>query len=353
MKWLLFSALAFSIPTYSMQKITDGLPSAPCEECIPPSPDLFRACVPVYTSHLEFLYWTIAEGSLNYALKMRHPAWSEVTPSYAQGRFESGTFGLDPGFRVGLQYFRAPHYWELKLEYTRLTCRGDDHAFKPGATNEYLTGTWPQIIPFPLTRATSHLHFNYNTVDLMADRVFFPNPHLKLRVIGAMTAAWMDQQWVIHYYDTASNNTKIGNRWGFIGGGLKTGSLIDWYWTGNLYMTGMGAFSVYLGKYTNHSIQTTNYQPDPTANPAIPVRDTSYQDVRPTFSVQMVLGPSWQKNYTKARIEIFAGFETNLWFNLQEIYRSTANPAALDKQTWVESSVMALYGLTTRLTIDF
>ena len=67
----------------------------------------------------------------------------------------------------------------------------------------------------------------------------------------------------------------------------------------------------------------------------------------------MIIGPSWQKNLPKNRIELFAGFEMNLWINLQEVYRSTSSTAMGAKETWINSSTLALYGLTTRLTVDF
>lgn len=352
MKQLLLSACILISPVFAMSKPQEKA-SPVCIEDDANEPDLFRRNEQVYTSSVNFLYWTVAEGGLDFALKMNNWAWSPTTPSYAQGNFESATYGMDPGFRLNLVYFRAPHYWEVKWEYTHLSCNGSNTASKPKESEKYLTGTWPQILPGALSQATSYIHLNYNTFDWVIDRVFFPNPHLRLRVVAGWTAAWMDQFWNFKYSDSNSNQTSITNRWHYVGAGLKTGSVFDWFWTGELYVTGLWSTSLLIGDYSNHAKQTTTYQPDGSANPAIPVRDTNYGDVRPSFNAQMAFGPSWQRNFTKSRVEVFAGFEMNLWWNLQEIYRSTSGIATAAKETWVNSSMMALYGLTTRVTVDF
>jgi len=129
--------------------------------------------------------------------------------------------------------------------------------------------------------------------------------------------------------------------------------MVDWYWTGDLYMTAHGFFGLLVGSYSNHSKQTTTFQPTAADNIDIPVRDASYHDARPAMTAQMLLGPSYQKNFCSSRLEIFAGFEMNMWWNLQEVYHSTSGTPTDAKETWINSSLMSLYGLTTRVTLDF
>jgi hypothetical protein len=355
MKWILLSAVTLSLPICAISKVAAAplhpQPAYSCciEEC---DPDLFRKDDQVYSGHVEFLYWSLAEGGLDYALKMRHAAWGP-TPSYAQGKFENATYGFDPGFRVALSYFRAPHYWEVKWQYTRMTNRGNNSSGKPEADQKFLTGTWPQITEAPLSGAKSHIHFNYNIFDMLIDRVFIPNPHLRLRVIGGGVAAWMDQDWTVQYFDSTPNSTTIQNRWHFVGAGLKTGTAVDWYWTWDLYMTAVGNFGLLMGSYSNHAKQTTTVQPTADDDTDVPIRDTSYHDIRPAMTAQMMLGPSYQKNFSCSRLEVFAGFEMNMWLNLQEIYRSTSGISYAAKETWINSSMLTLYGLTTRITFDY
>jgi hypothetical protein len=361
MKWLLLSAVLFALPTFAADKKGGTLPTCDTKcaaKCWAPEaqgacePDLFKQNVQVFSGSAEFLYWTVAEGNLDYALKMSQDAWGP-SPSYAQGNYQNASYNIDPGFRLKLSYFRAPHFWEVMWQYTRMTNRGDSSSDKPDADLQYLTGTWPQIIPAPLSGAHSHIHLNYNVFDWLIDRVFIPNPHLRLKLVGGAFAAWMDQDWKIRYNDAIDRTTTIRNKWHYVGAGLKSGTIIDWYWTGDLYMTAQGFFGLLLGNYSNHSRQSTTYQPDPSDNTSVPIRDAIYKDTRPVMTGQMIFGPSYQKNFCKTRLEIFAGFEVNAWFNVQEIYRSTSGSASEAKETWINSSLLALYGLTTRMTLDY
>jgi hypothetical protein len=339
-KWIV-SALGFAASLGAM-----------CEPDDPNAPDLFRKCEPVYSGTVELLYWTVNEGGLDYALKMRHSA-AGPSPLYAQGKAEVARYDLDPGFRIGLLYFRAPHYWELKWQYTRMNVSGKDSANKPRVDTKYLTGTWPQITAAPLASAKSALHFNYNIFDIIMTRVFIPNPHLKLRFVGTPTICWMDQEWNVQYRDAVGRGTDIKNRWGYIGAGLKMGASADWFMGSDIYLIGSGMFGGLLGSYTNTSKQTVNFAQQSGDHPEIPIRDLFLRDTRPAFTAQMLFGPSYQKNFACNRVEFFMGYEVNSWFNLQEIYRSTSGSATEAKQTWINSSVMALQGLTTRLTVDF
>ena len=349
MKRLIACALLLNASAHAMHKIADTIGT---KKEAPFDADLFKKDAQIFSADVGFLYWAAAEGALDYAISMNHAAWGP-SASYAQGNFDRAGFGMNPGFRLGLRYFRAPHYWEVEWQYTRFTGQGINEVNKPAPDQQYLTGTFPQITTFPLTKATSSIHLNYNVGDMVVTRVFFPNPHLRLRILGGALMSWMSQDWNVHYYDTASNTTSIRNSWQYIGGGLKSGSMVDWYWTGDLYMTAMGTISLLVGTYSNHSKQTTTFSPTVNDDPSVPVRNAEYRDVRPAFSAQMMLGPSWQKNYPKNRVEVFAGFEANMWMNLQEVYRSTASSASSAKETWINTGVLTLYGLTTRLTVDF
>ncbi len=365
MKWILLCAASISLPLFAydgnfsydpiaVEEETQSQPKEVVKKKEPPpfDADLFRRDVQVYTIDVEALYWMIAEGDLDYSLVMRNPAWGP-TPSYAQGDYHSARFNWEPGFRIGLSYFRAPRYWEMKVFYTRLAATGNNSSGKPEGDSVFLTGTWPQITSNPLTGAKSYIHMNYNVFDLLIDRYFNPNPHLRLRLIGGMSVAWMNQNWQVSYFDASRDGTTLRNKWRYLGAGLKTGTMIDWYWGNNIYVTGTGVIGAFMGAYWNKSTQTANFQPSPLDNPKTPIRNFHFFDPRPALTMQVSFGPSWQKNFDCNRMEIFAGYELNIWANLQEIYHSTAGAPMATKETWVNSSLIALQGLTARLTFDF
>lgn len=129
--------------------------------------------------------------------------------------------------------------------------------------------------------------------------------------------------------------------------------MVDWYWGNNVYVTGSGIIGVFMGGYWNQSLQTVSFQLTSLDNPQTPIRNAKFFDPRASFMAQVAFGPSWQKNYDNSRVELFVGYEMNIWTNLQEIYHSTAGGPFAAKETWVNNSLLALGGLTTRLTIDF
>jgi hypothetical protein len=105
-----------------------------------------------------------------------------------------------------------------------------------------------------------------------------------------------------------------------------------------------------LGSYQNKTLQTTNFSG---YDPSIPIRNAHFSDIRPAASGQFYLGPSYQKNFTNQRLEIFFGYEWVSWLNLQEIFRSSSGTLAEAKQTAINSSLLALQGLTTRVSLDY
>jgi hypothetical protein len=319
----------------------------------PKDPDLFLKDKPVFSTHLEFLYWKPIEGALMYALKMNTPSWNP-SDTFPVGEYQNANYNFDPGFRITLGYFRAPRYWEIWGTYTRLTARGKEETHAPGAPNTFLTSTWPTYFHNSLTRAKTYIHLNYNVADLGADRYFIPNPHLRLRLLGGFTGAWMDQNWLIKYFDFAGNISHVRNRWKFGGAGFRLGMMVDWFWTDDVYITIRGSLAALVGAYKNSMFQTSSIQPSPAYNTNLPFRNATYEDARTAANLQLVVGPSWQKSWKSVRTELFAGYEINSWMNLQEIYFSVpGTPAYASQQTTFNSGILTLQGLTTRFTIDF
>lgn len=319
----------------------------PCgTSCYKPNPsdsDLFRKDTPVFSFHGSFLFWRVQEGALDYALKMHDAA---PAASYAQGTLEKATFNGEPGFRFAASYFRAPNYWEIWGEYTRLTSRGSNTTHAPSDPTHFLTSTWPDVITEPLSSARSGVHMNYNVADLIVDRFFNPNPHLRLRLLGGGTVAWMQEDFYIAYHNAVSEVCKVHNAWKFVGGGLRIGTTVDWFCCYDFYLTARATAASLIGSYHNSARQVAS-------TTALPVRNMHFSDVRPTFHIQGLFGPSWQHSFCTDRVEVFVGYEINTWFNLQEVYRSTSGVAQAAKETWMSTSALALQGLTARVTWDF
>lgn len=194
---------------------------------------------------------------------------------------------------------------------------------------------------------------NYDLADFLISRIFIPNPHLKLCVVGGLTAAIIKQKWNVKYYDASLHVTDVKNRWKYVGGGLKVGLTFDWFWGNDFYLTAKSTTALYVGRYKNISFQKIDFYSNPDYDVNIPFKDSKYKHYRPAFSVQCLIGPSWQKSFSSNRVEIFAGYEINGWFNLHEVYRSSYGTPSSNKDTYVNKAFLALHGLTVRLGVDF
>jgi hypothetical protein len=325
--------------------------------------DLFSKNNSVIFVSGEFLYWKVNEAPLDYAIKMKQPAWGP-TNVYANGKMEKASFDWEPGFRVNVGWFDGPSYWDAYLQYTYLRSHGHNETHAPDESNLFLNGTWPHPDPSitspSLSKAESDIHFHYNVGDFLFSRRFFPNPHLRLKLFGGATGAWLNQDWKVEYTDTNNQKSHIRNHWRFSGGGLRIGLGVDWYLhiTG-LYFTGIASGALLGGEYHNVSKQTTSTTPSFTILPAdqydtsVPIRNNHFEDARFAAQAQIAAGPSWQQSFDIVRTELFIGYELTSWANLQEVYRSTSGIPQASKETWMGSGLITLQGLTARFTLDF
>ena len=323
--------------------------------------DLFRKDVKVCFTDIEFLYWTAEVADLDYALTMQNPA-PDDRMLYALGHYDRAKYNWDPGFRVTIGYFNAPHYWQVYGTYTWQRIKGTNHSVKPTQDDLYLIPTWSAIfnliVPEPVLTADSYVRLNYNLADLVFDRVYITNPHLRLKLLGALTGALIEQKFNVDYL-TEHFVSRVHTMWRFMGIGFRLGVSLDWYLNfADLYLTAKATTATFIGSYKNLSYQTNDcgVLDDEDGEEAIEetVRDGLYKDWRPSFETQFMVGPSYQKAFKSCRFELFAGYEMTNWFNLNEIYRSsTSFYPQTSKETYINNSMIALHGLTLRTTFDF
>ncbi len=317
--------------------------------------DLFNKNDQVFYLTADFLYWTVNEGAVDYALKMKHPAWSTTVYDCGVGHYHNAEFDWNPGLRVAFGFFRAPHFWDSTIQYTYLSLDGDDEVHAPDSSDKFLLGTWqePSIrTPIALKHAKSHIVFNYNLLDFMFSRRFFPNPHLRLNVGGGITGVDIKQVWKVRYEDLSNNHSHIRNTWSYLAAGLRFGLHVDWFLGYDLYLTGGMSTALLSGRYTNRSFQKTDAL-TPGADNSISFRNTHFHDTRLAPTIQMLAGISWQKTYESVRATLFAGYELTEWFNLHQIYRTTLGAPTAGKNTYINDSAVALQGLTVSGNLDF
>lgn len=332
----------------------DYAPNSSCVVC--PAPALEESCCPYVDpceEHLfvercqffintEFLYWTVNEEPLEYAARMNQS--TSALQTVAIGDYKIADYDFCPGFRVAMGWYNEPKFWEVTGQYTWLYDRGSDHANAPSESDRFLSPTWDTYSVGPFREASSSLHLHYQVGDLFAARVFDPNPHLRMRLYGGITSAFLKQTWNVRYTDFQDQFEKIQNMWRFWGTGIRMGTTVDWYWH-LFYFTGRVSIASLVGTYKNEAEQITSFQQV--------VGDVTYKKTRFTFNGQFLLGASYLWICECWSAEIFAGYEANVWLNLQEIIKSQLSFAEAAKQTQHSSGLLGLHGLTARFTVGF
>lgn len=353
MKWLYYILPCLMAATASAQLFDST-------NCLPPLENderLFPRCKEIF-GNLEFLYWTVEEGALDYAIKRKEQGWAPNTESFhfANGKVKKTTFDFHPGVRALIGFYNAPKFWEIFAQYTYFQDSGRDKARKPQENDLFLVGTFPQASDFFgnfLSMAKSKVDLHYQLVDVMFSRVFDPNPHLRMRMLAGISGAFLNQMHQIDYFDNECVNTHIRNSWNYNAGGLRVGLAADWWWKWGLYFTGKASLAGFSGRYTNRARVDTDFQPSPAFDIEANVQDISYHDSRYAQHLQLLLGPAWHHIGCSYHFEIFIGYEMNGWLNLQEVYRSTSSFPSNSAQLMQTTSALMLQGLTIRATAGF
>jgi Legionella pneumophila major outer membrane protein precursor len=259
-----------------------------------------------------------------------------------------------PGFRVTVGYFNAPKYWEVMGQYTWFEDRGSKHMTTPSTgTDQYLRlGCYlPDYAPYtdsenPVTDIKASGHLYYNDFSAIVTRNFYPNPHLRLRVLGGLTSMWTHFSTKLNntFYDGSEvNNLFHSKYWGV---GFKMGTGADWYWGKDFYLTGKVFWSIVTGRW-NTSTKVTDVDNNLLNRPY----DSAYLTSQ---NFQFIFGPSYQKSYEKIRWELFVGYEFNSWLGALTTYNYDSHSYA---QSWSYPHPffenLTLTGVNVRLTLDF
>ncbi|NGX46847.1 MAG: hypothetical protein K1000chlam3_00214 [Chlamydiae bacterium] len=314
-----------------------------CEQCEPEcepccQEQLFVERSQIYVS-AEFLYWTVEEGTMDYALRETIAPSNDAT--FATGKYKTADYDWKPGYRVGLSYYNCPKYWEMTAEYTWLFDKGSNQV-----TSDFIRPTRLTNALGPFSSAKSLIDLHYHVGDLYATRVFDPNPHLRLRLLGGLTAGYIEQSWKIRYKNFLDISERIKEKWRFWGGGLRMGVRADWFWGCQFYLTGKTTFATLIGSYKNEETQKR-----PSDN--VFFGNAKYDDHRFAMHAQFLLGPSWQIPCDCWSFELLAAYEFNVWFNLHERIRSTSAIFDDSIESLYANSLFGTQGLTLRLNVGF
>ncbi|MCB1117267.1 MAG: hypothetical protein KDK50_01655 [Chlamydiia bacterium] len=333
------------------------------EQCKPlcdnrPDPSLWcwrpNICEPLSWARGELLYWTAEASDLDFAL----PNYSVpgATPTGQLGKLEEVKFGWAPGFRVEVGHRFKPDLWDIILRYTYEDICGDDSFNAPADPGQVLMATQNNTSNQVATYASASVDLKYSVFDLMMGRTFLPTKQLFIHPSVGLTGAWIDRDFDIKYHGLGdpSNLSHDHYDYSFSGGGMRVGVDFDWYLGKGWSISATTSVAALLGYYSNYTkANTTNTG---TGNAATDVENSHYDDNRIATQIQMQLGPSWGIMWDDWGINIFAGYELNAWFNVEEVRSgdlSASTSSITQRRTVVNDSVLGFQGFVGKIQVNF
>jgi len=311
--------------------------------------DLFRKNERVVFVNGEFLYWIASCGNKQYAFQYDRAVAGQI--NYGLGKYVFSKYDWDPGFRVAIGWFNAPKTYQVIGQFTWIKINNTNQINRSAPFDQPFVAAFPQYDTLngqELSSAKSKIKLNHELGDLIISRVWVPNLHCRLRLLGGLTGGEIQQKWSIFYTNVISEVEKVYNRWKFTGIGIRLGLDMDWFWTRHFYLTGKASCAPFIGKYKylgQISVDSTQYA------------DFKYDQHRGAYNFQIYLGPSYQRSFTNNRFEIFAGYELNGWYNVHEVIINSlvSNGTYLSKEIVpiINKGLFLMHGLTARLNIDF
>lgn len=331
---------------------------------------------------IEFLWWKAYEGALDYAVKGQKGANPGNDQSIgATGSLKSATFAWAPGYRLYLGYRFPPDFWELEACYTYYHSSHDNKTSFPSGyppntvgppttqPEKATVGTFLQNTAAPVRSAKSSLSLNYNLGDLLLGRRFLATDALLLRLLVGATGAWIDQHFHYKYLPGSFIDSEVNlgqgstvkgkEDWNFSGGGMRIGLDTDWFIGKGFSLLAEGSLALIFGSYSKISYnKTNNHVPTdiPTNNPFPQVTtDLKMHDYRFVPHIQLKFMPAWGKQFGKFGLLVYAGYELNLFANLQEVYRSLLySPQSINSRpSTFTYGMLGIQGLTAGLKFDF
>lgn len=298
---------------------------------------------------VAFLYWTVKEGGLGYAVGPG-PATSSV-PSTAIGTVQSVDFDWSPGVRVSLGYLFCD-CWHLVGQYTYFNTDGSDSSSAPSIGSFH--GLFPQLVGEPdmLTSAKSKACFTYHTFDLLTSRTFLLACSLKNTLFGGITGAFINQDWKTLYVGPEPTDFQtFKSHWEFSGAGLKFGDRLDWKWRCFGFFGEISA-AILCGSYENR-FKSVSF-----GTVAGVVTDVKIDDPRIVPTIDCMIAPYYETCICGKNLKIYAAYEIQSWFNLQELLltrgaSSTENIETGGRDNRTLRGLIGLHGVTIGIRTGF
>jgi len=301
---------------------------------------------PIFSTQMDILYWKVEEGGLDFICDQ---AIDIPTNHGLGGDLKRAMYDWHPGFRVAAAFGLAYDKWCIEGDYFLFHPTREDSVLRHEGAK--MQGTFPQFVA-DMYKATSTVDIRFHCANLFLTKEFRPANKISLKFLSGLAAAWIKHNWEVVYFGDGNDYEKchIKPKWRFKGAGPAIGANFDWILGYGFNWTGKALIATIYGNYDNkiRSFTVT------TSKVTQIVESSHLDDFRLATHIQLYLGPSWEKHFSTCNLKLFAGYETNVWFNINQINREEFHSATSENnpQTRHVHAITQLSGLTFYVRID-
>jgi Legionella pneumophila major outer membrane protein precursor len=352
-----------------------AIPQDPCAPkdvcCEEPSPgpfafsyskDVGLACPRNFYAHGEFLWMKGSEEGLEYAMDNDSTAigapnvFPLVNGKIKSFSRESDEWDWSPGFRVGLGFFALHDYWNFQADWTYIRFKSDSEV-NNGGTGFLLPLFYPALANptndhINLTNASARWSGDYSTFDIMCGKPYHVSRYYVSNPMFGIRASWIDQDYLIRYYQNNNSKRIVHAKNDFWGVGLRG------YYEGQ-FLLGSGwalygktAFAILFGKFdlTQNSDNPTQSVISP--NNLIYEYDTAECFYRVLPNAEVSMGIAWSNfmDNNKYLVTLKIGYEFHYWWKQNQMRRFFSSDPVSSKR--VSRGDLAFNGFMFGLNID-
>lgn len=330
---------------------------------------------------INYLYWTVSEPGLHYALVKKNQISPDETPvsltsgtgggnpvtfppvTYlAFGEVEKIGFSFSSGVRAEASYQFRHSPWNLSSEYSYFQTSKHDHIYRPDTSYGYLRGLNVfQYNTVIAQEASCSSFFNYQNARLLFGFSFNPLKQLIIDFRFGPQSTWIRQNLTANFVPYAAPqaslpgpstcfNTFENKAWGI---GLYGVMGVEGH-LGKGFSLGLDAgISGMSGQTKYHHSVFSNYATAGTYEPNFDV----YQKPEYQFMAQGMLKANigYSYSFSSMAVRIDAAYEFNALINMLELYRIGDNSGFLYNTAYTnyQSTPIYLQGVNIKFGLAF
>jgi hypothetical protein len=202
----------------------------------------------------EALFWKAAIDRLNYVIEQKNPV--NASPRYSAS-IKSATFDWNWGYRLSAGYTIPHDRWDIASTWTSISNSGSKTEHGTQALRLLQPEGYQNTITNDITHVKGRWSIDLKQIELALGKEFHPSPWIKLRPMGGVRSAWIDQDSDVDFFlDSETQVARELADWDFWGLGFVAGTTVDWILANNWSLFSFADYSILWGCYAVDQHQT-------------------------------------------------------------------------------------------------